>query len=598
VSQRLSRLREAESWIAWVRVGAVPFAVFQVAISHGYPSGYERAAWTITAVLAAGAAFFFVLAKVELSERDAARLNVVAMLFDAAVVGAYVLVYSFQTGTPIRQLLFLPIVEAAVRFGIAGSVIVALATAPVLVVFEWLRQRRVAPRSYHVDYVTFQVGVEVITALIVGWLVHRMHGERAVAESRAEEAERLRDELGQRVDVLEAANRCARALASSLELDEAFGTFIRELGGLVPFDRVSIMLEEGENLQVLAAAGAGMGDAFPAGTTFPRRGTLVDEVLSGGQTVFRRDLTIDTYADEHQLVAVGLRSRLVAPLLRGARPIGLVSVSRSDVDGFAPEEVELLSLLGRLAGSAVQNIRSYEAERRTVEELRRLSALRADFVSLVSHELRSPMAAVIGSARTLQSRWRELAPEQRESFLALIADETTRLASLIGDVLDTSRIEAGTFSYRFDDVDVGRLVEEAVAAASVGQDEVRVEARVQGSLPPIRADRERLHQVLLNLIDNAVKYSHAGGSVEVAAYTQNGAMRVDVRDHGPGIPNEKQGVIFEKFGRAGGGNAKPGTGLGLFIARSIAEAHGGTIELRSAPDQGATFTLALPVEPS
>src|SRR5205807_9492434 len=127
---------------------------------------------------------------------------------------------------------------------------------------------------------------------------------------------------------------------------------------------------------------------------------------------------------------------------------------RRERDGFAPAEIDLMGVLGRLVASAVQNIRAYESERRTVEELRRLSALRADFVSLVSHELRSPMAAVIGAARTLQSRWRELQPDQRESFLALIGDETTRLASLIGDVLDTSRIDAGTFSYRFSDVDV------------------------------------------------------------------------------------------------------------------------------------------------
>ena len=95
--------------------------------------------------------------------------------------------------------------------------------------------------------------------------------------------------------------------------------------------------------------------------------------------------------------------------------------------------------------------RLHEAERRTVEELRRLSALRADFVSLVSHEVRTPMAAVIGSARTLQQRWRELTSEQRDAFLALIADETDRLAALVGEVLDTSRIDAGTFSYRFAD---------------------------------------------------------------------------------------------------------------------------------------------------
>src|SRR5204863_9448931 len=139
--------------------------------------------------------------------------------------------------------------------------------------------------------------------------------------------------------------------------------------------------------------------------------------------------------------------------------IGMLGVMRDRPNAFSPEEIEFVTLLGRLVATAAQNIRAYEAERRTVEELRRLSALRADFVSLVSHELRSPMAAVIGAARTLQGRWRELSAEQRPSFLALIADETTRLSNLIADVLDTSRIEAGTFSYTFSDVDLTRLVE-------------------------------------------------------------------------------------------------------------------------------------------
>src|SRR4029079_12551971 len=178
-----------------------------------------------------------------------------------------------------------------------------------------------------------------------------------------------------------------------------------------------------------------------------------------------------------------------APLLLGARPIGMVSILRNDPDAFTEEEVELVALLGRLVATAVQNIRAYEAERQTVEELRRLSALRADFVSLVSHELRSPMAAVIGAARTLQGRWRELKPEQREAFLALIADETNRLATLVADVLDTSRIEAGTFSYTFADVDLAELLRDVVAAAEVGQDEVPLATSITDPMPPIRGDR-------------------------------------------------------------------------------------------------------------
>ena len=255
-----------------------------------------------------------------------------------------------------------------------------------------------------------------------------------------------------------------------------------------------------------------------------------------------------------------------------------------------------MSLIGRLAATAVQNIRAYDAERRTVEELRRLSTLRADFVSLVSHELRSPMAAVIGSARTLQQRWRELTPEQRESFLALIADETNRLAALIGDVLDTSRIDAGTFSYTFGDVNIGEIVHELVAAAMIGQDEVQVRAAVGPSLPNVRGDGERLRQVLANLIDNATKYSSAGEAVDVSAEAVNGRILVTVRDTGPGIPREEQRLIFEKFGRARTGSPKPGTGLGLFIARSIAEAHGGTLEVHSLPGRGSTFALSLPAD--
>jgi signal transduction histidine kinase len=274
----------------------------------------------------------------------------------------------------------------------------------------------------------------------------------------------------------------------------------------------------------------------------------------------------------------------------------MISLSRTEVDAFTTDETELVTLLGRLVATAVHNIRVYEAERRTADELRRLSALRADFVSLVSHELRSPMAAVIGAARTLQERWRTLSPDQREAFLALIADETNRLASLVGDVLDTSRIEAGTFSYTFTDVDLAGLVHDAVESASVGQDEIRVSANVASSLPHVRADRERLRQVLTNLIDNAIKYSPAGDAIEVRAVPENGFLRISVTDHGPGIPYDQQGRIFERFGRAEvPGNSKPGTGLGLFIARSIAEAHGGTLDVRSRPDDGATFTLTLPL---
>jgi signal transduction histidine kinase len=204
------------------------------------------------------------------------------------------------------------------------------------------------------------------------------------------------------------------------------------------------------------------------------------------------------------------------------------------------------------------------------------------------------MAVVIGAARTLQARWRELRADQRESFLALIGDETTRLAELIGDVLDTSRIDAGTFSFRFSDVDVAALVRDMVATAAYGQDEVPIVMEATPEIAVVRGDPERLRQIFGNLIDNAVKYSPVGGPVEVRVSQSNGEVTVAVRDRGPGIKAADQRMIFEKFGRVAAGNSKPGSGLGLYIARSIAETHGGTIAVSSTPGRGATFTVTLP----
>jgi signal transduction histidine kinase len=572
----------------------VLFAIVEVgALSPGRPSGYDAPQWALTGAFAAGAlALLYASRNVGASRLEA--VGFAALLFDTAVIAAYAFMYAYEYGNQTRWALILVVVEGALRFGFAGGVAVPIALIPYFAINEWWRAHEWGPPGFITDRVTFPTGITLLTGLIVGWLVQRLRTSASFSVERASEAERLRDELGRRVDVLEAANRCARALGSSLEIDQAFGAFIRELRGLVHFERTAIVLVEGDTAQTMATAGRGASTVFPPGTVGPLRGSVLERVLDRGLVV-RRDLAETAYPADGQLLELGLRSELVAPLMLGARPIGMISVSRAEVDAFSTEEGELVALLGRLVATAVQNIRAYEAERQTAAELRRLSALRADFVSLVSHELRSPMAAVIGAARTLQDRWRTLTVEQRDAFLALIADETNRLAALIGDVLDTSRIEAGTFSYTFTDVDLTRLVTDAVATASVGQDEVRVHAEV-GQLPVVRGDRERLRQVITNLIDNAIKYSPAGDEVRVTAAQENGAIRIAVTDHGPGIPQDQQRLIFEKFGRAEvPGGSKPGTGLGLFIARSIAEAHGGTVDVRSRPPEGATFVLTLPV---
>jgi signal transduction histidine kinase len=576
-------------WFAWGRVVAAPFLALYVLSKRDELDAWNEAfAWLLTAGLLLAGAVLLLASRLRSFDRGIALVGLCA---DALGLASIVLVLSSDIEQPMRTALFVLILEAALVFGTGAGI---LATAWMLLV-DTVSE---AYRTYELglsaqpETLVLRGAIGVAIALVVGGLVSRLTEQAEALRKRAAEAEQLRDELGRRLDLVEAANRCARALGSSLVLEEAFEAFTHALRGAIPFDRVLVMRRDDGEPHVVASAGVGA-EKWGPGATYPPLEGALSRVFEG-QTVVRRDMAAESYAEEASLVELGLRSRVVAPLQLGGRTIGFFSISRREPDAFSATEVELVTLLGRLIGSAVQNIRAYEAERANAEELRRLSALRADFVSLVSHELRSPMAAVIGSARTLQARWRDLRPNQRDAFLAVIADETSRLATLLEDVLHTSRIKAGTFTYRFGEVDLGRLVREAVAAAQLAQDEVPLRAEVGPSVPAIRGDAERLRQLLDNLISNAVKHSEAGVPVEVSAQRRDGSVVLAVADRGPGIAPEHQELVFEKFGRVHGGGAKPGTGLGLFIARSIAEAHGGRLELRSAPGEGSTFSVVLP----
>jgi signal transduction histidine kinase len=579
--------------LSYVRLALVPLALIKLLLDRDdFPTtAYENAAWTLLVLHLVVALVLLVLAyRWRARLRYLAALNVIT---DFALTSALMFVYAWEPAQPLRALQFLVVLEAALFFRLIGGLVVAAATLPILLGLEWWRNEEFGdPIRY--DALVLRVVVALALGAVVGRLVDMERGQARAADARAAEAERLRDELGRRIDVLEATSRAARALGSSLDLDAAFAAFVRELRSVLPFDRAAILLAEGSGARVMATAGVGAEDYLEPGTAITVPGSILEDVIESGRTIYRADITEQRYPEEAGLVALGIRSRVLAPLQLGSRSIGALALSRSETSSFRDDEVGLVTLLARLVATAVQNLRIYEAERATVEELRRLSSLRADFVSLVSHELRSPMAAVIGSARTLQARWRELRPDQREAFLAVIADETSRLAALVGDVLDTSRIEAGTFAYRFADVDVVDVLRDSVAAAEIGQDEVRLTTDLPAGLPSVRGDADRLRQLVDNLISNAIKYSDSGGEVLVDARAADGHVLVCVRDTGPGIQPEHHAQIFEKFGRAGG-SAKPGTGLGLFLARSFAEAHGGSLRVESEPGRGAVFLLRLPL---
>ena len=232
-------------------------------------------------------------------------------------------------------------------------------------------------------------------------------------------------------------------------------------------------------------------------------------------------------------------------------------------------------------------------------EDRRLEQLKADFIATVSHELRTPLAAVHGAAKTLQRENVVAGTEVFEHLLALIAEQSERLAGMVDDILLASRIDSPELGLATGRVDVGPLAAEVVAAARAhASEQLQLELLAPPS-PPVLADRERLRQVLTNLVANAVKYSPAGGRIQVDLQVRDGHLDIAVRDQGLGIAIAEQRLIFEKFYRVDVNMSRgvSGSGLGLYICRELVHRMGGTIAVESRPGEGSTFIVTLPLAP-
>jgi PAS domain S-box-containing protein len=232
---------------------------------------------------------------------------------------------------------------------------------------------------------------------------------------------------------------------------------------------------------------------------------------------------------------------------------------------------------------------------RDLSEEVRLEEEKSDLVATISHELRTPMAAVYGAATTLLYRDRELDGDSRRKLLEMLASEAKRLADITEEVLVTSQIDRGDLRVDQQPIDVDDVVRTTIATMESQLQSVRVDVDIPRALPAAAGDADRLRQVLVNLLDNAVKYSDAD-QVTVRVETENGQIFIAIGDEGRGIAAADQQRIFEKFYRADPQlrHAPSGTGLGLYIARELTERMGGTLALTSEPGRGSTFTVALP----
>jgi signal transduction histidine kinase len=234
------------------------------------------------------------------------------------------------------------------------------------------------------------------------------------------------------------------------------------------------------------------------------------------------------------------------------------------------------------------------AEREANQRLRELDRLKDDFVSTISHELRTPLTSITGYVELA----REQADPETNGYLAVVERNATRLLSLVNDLLFVARLQSGRLELEYEQVDVAKLVAESVATAkphAVGAN-VELRLRLTGGDTAVRGDRRRLAQVVDNLVSNAIKFSPAAGSVDLTVDRGNGKVLIEVEDHGIGISERERERLFERFFRTQGALDRqiPGTGLGLYITKSIVEAHGGSVAARSVVGEGSSFVVELP----
>lgn len=231
-----------------------------------------------------------------------------------------------------------------------------------------------------------------------------------------------------------------------------------------------------------------------------------------------------------------------------------------------------------------------------ITRFREAEQMKSTFVSVISHELKTPVALIKGYAGTLRRPDAAWDPETLADGLAVIEEEADRLNSLIDNLLDASRIQAGMFKLELSEVDLAPLAAKAVDGFRVQTDKHHFELGFPADLPPVRADEARIRQVLDNLLSNAIKYSPKGGLIRVGAWQEEAGVTAYVADQGIGIPADEQGRLFDSFYRVDSGLRRQtkGTGLGLYLCKAIVEAHNGRIWVRSEPGKGSTFFFMLP----
>jgi signal transduction histidine kinase len=282
---------------------------------------------------------------------------------------------------------------------------------------------------------------------------------------------------------------------------------------------------------------------------------------------------------------------LSTPLEWGGKLLGVVTFHSLSSREWTHSDIRLIEIAAREVTAALDHARLYEEAITTADRLREMDRLRTDFMAMVSHELRSPMTVVGGIAHILQWRRDELRPGELDELFETMERESRRLTRLVTDFLDMDAIESGRIDLRRAPVDLLELSAEAMIDSGCGP---RSDLQTEPGDTVVEADRDRIKQILLNLIGNAAKFSANDLPITIRVVPSEDSVVVSVHDEGPGVADEEKSLLFERFSRLSSTAARAsGSGVGLFVSRTIVEMHGGRIWVESGEGEGATFSFEL-----
>jgi signal transduction histidine kinase len=412
-------------------------------------------------------------------------------------------------------------------------------------------------------------------------------------------------ELTRSVGELQALGEVGRAISSTLDLEVVLATIVARANQLAETDGGAIYEFDAATRAFRLWATDRFPDDFVAAL---RATTLVyGEGAVGRAAATRAPVQVadvgDTHAYESRirdaLLRFGYRSLLAVPLVSEDEVVGALVVNRRMAGEFPPGTVELLSTFATQSALAIQNARLFSELEDKSRQLEVANQHKSEFLASVSHELRTPLNAIIGFSEVMLERLFGEVNEKQEEYLQDILSSGRHLLSLINDILDLAKIEAGRMELEAADFDLPQAIDNTLVLVRERalRRGIAVERTVDPRLGEINGDERKIKQVLLNLLSNAVKFTPEGGRIEVRAAAANGTAEISVADTGVGIAPEDHEAVFEEFRQVGTDYARKheGTGLGLALARKFVELHGGRIWVKSQIGQGSTFTFTIPI---